>query len=61
MEDLVEFPRFTRTAYRAARWNHLDTAQGQGKYHGYWKFGKPRKAIWTRPLRKNRKRTFGRL
>ena len=60
METFVEIPRFTGAAYRAAGWTRVGTTRGRGKYDRDWEFGKPRKDIWLRPLRKDWRRTLNR-
>ena len=56
METFVETPRFSGITYKASGWIHVGDTQGRGRYDTKWEFGKPIKAIWLCPLRKDWKR-----
>ncbi len=56
METFVETPRFSGITYKASGWIHVGNTQGRGRYDTKWEFGKPIKAIWLCPLRKDWKR-----
>ncbi len=60
VETFVETPRFVGTAYRAAGWIHVGTTQGRGRYDTQNQYALPKKEIWLRPLRKDRKRILNR-
>ena len=44
--------------YTAAGWIHVGTTQGRGRYDRYKQYGKPRKNIWLRPLKRYWKQTL---
>ena len=56
METFVETPRFSGITYKASGWIHVGATQGRGRYDTKREFGKPIKAIWLCPLRKDWKR-----
>ena len=56
METFVETPRFSGITYKASGWIHVGDTQGRGRYDTKREFGKPIKAIWLCPLRKDWKR-----
>ena len=58
METFVETPRFSGITYKASGWIHVGATQGRGRYDTRKEFGKPIKAIWLCPLRKDWKRTL---
>ena len=58
METFVETPRFSGITYKASGWIHVGTTQGRGRYDTRKEFGKPVKAIWLCPVRKDWKRTL---
>ncbi len=58
METFVEIPRFSGITYKASGWIHVGATQGRGRYDTRKEFGKPIKAIWLCPLRKDWKRTL---
>ena len=58
IETFVETPRYTGAVYRASGWTRVGTPQGRGRYDRDRQFGKPKKDIWLRPLRRDWKRTL---
>ena len=60
IETFVETPRFTGATYKASGWTQAGITQGRGRYDRHKKYDKPKKTIWLRPLRKDRKRTLNR-
>ena len=60
IETFVETPRYTGAVYRASGWTHVGTTRGRGRYDRGKQFGKPRKDVWLRPLRKDWQRTLNR-
>ena len=60
IETFVETPRYTGAVYRASGWIHVGTTQGRGRYDLHRHYGKPRKDVWLRPLRRDWKRRLNR-
>ncbi len=57
-EFFVKTPRFSGITYKASGWIQVETTQGRGRYDTRKELGKPIKAIWLCPLRKDSKRTL---
>ncbi len=51
-------PPTSGITYKASGWIHVGATQGRGRYDTRKEFGKPIKAIWLCPLRKDWKRTL---
>ena len=60
IETFVETPRYTGAVYRASGWTRVGATQGRGRYDTEKRYGKPKKDIWLRPLRKDSKRVLNR-
>jgi len=60
VETFVEIPRFNGGLYKASGWTHVGITQGRRRYDRHTKRDKPKKAIWLRPLGKDRKRALNR-
>ncbi len=60
IETFVETPRFTGALYKALGWTRVGTTQGRGRYDRHTKRDRPKKDIWIRLLRKDRRRTVNR-
>ena len=58
IETFVETPRFTGALYKASGWIHVGTTQGRGRYDRHKQYGKPKKDVWLRPLRRDWQRTL---
>ena len=57
IETFVETPRFTGALYKASGWTLVGTTKGRGRYDRHTRRNQPKKDIWLRPLRKDRRRT----
>ena len=57
-ESFVETPRFSGITYKVSGRIQVETTQGRGRYDTRKGLGKPIKAIWLCPLRKDSKRTL---
>ena len=51
-------PRRRTITYKASGWIHVGATQGRGRYDTRKEFGKPIKAIWLCPFRKDWKRAL---
>ena len=60
IETFVETPRFTGALYKASAWTCVGLTQGRGRYDRHKQYGKPKKAIWLRPLARHWQRTLNR-
>ena len=60
IETFVETPRFTGALYKASGWTRVGLTQGRGRYDRHKQYGKPKKAIWLRPLARHWQRTLNR-
>ena len=64
IETFVETPRFTGALYKASGWTRVGLTQGRAgattATSSHKQYGKPKKAIWLRPLARHWQRTLNR-